>query len=156
MTRNSSFSHVLDIFMSYSPQFWGSRTIYKDLKTRYMFESYEQNLVVFVFSDYFHELLPTVFGFQMDLHGSYDSLHVLKIWPETCRFRVFWPFSWVITHNIWDLGGFAWLVFLHTCLRDMAKNMSFSCFIAHSFGFPGWLTAILRPQTCLRVTTKNS
>ena len=35
------------VFMSYCPQFWGSRVIYNDPKTRYMFESYDQKRVVF-------------------------------------------------------------------------------------------------------------
>src|SRR3954466_803738 len=48
------------IFMSYCPQFEVSRAFYSNLKTRYMFESYDQKLVVFVFYDHFHELLPTV------------------------------------------------------------------------------------------------
>ena len=87
------------VFMSYSPQFWGSRKIYKDLKTGYMFESYDQNLMVFVFSDRFHKLLPIVFGFQADLHGSYDYLHVLEICPKTRRFHVLWMFSCAIAHG---------------------------------------------------------
>ena len=79
MTINMSFSCFLAVFMSYRPQFWDSRAIYGDLKTRYMFESYDQKLFFFVFSGRFHDLLPTVFGFQADFHGSYGSLHVLEI-----------------------------------------------------------------------------
>jgi hypothetical protein len=40
-----------------------------DRKTRYMFDSYGQKLVAFVFYGYFHELLPIVLGFQGNLHG---------------------------------------------------------------------------------------
>src|SRR3954468_18768696 len=68
MTRNSSFSCYMAIFMIYCPQFWGSREIYNGLKTRYMFERYDQKHFVFVFYGHFHELLPTVIGFQEDLH----------------------------------------------------------------------------------------
>ena len=50
------------VFMSYGPQFYGSRAFYNILKKRYMFESYDQKLGVFVFYGHFHELLPTVFG----------------------------------------------------------------------------------------------
>ena len=77
------------VFMSYCPQFYGSRAIYSNLKKRYMFESYDQKLVVFVFYGHFHELLPTVFGFQLDLHASEEPLHVWEIWPENRSFRVF-------------------------------------------------------------------
>jgi len=37
------------------------------LNTRYMFESYDQKLVVFAFYGRFNELLPVVLGFQGDL-----------------------------------------------------------------------------------------
>ena len=36
MTKNSSFSCVMAVFMNYCPQFWSSKAIYK-------FESYDQN-----------------------------------------------------------------------------------------------------------------
>src|SRR3954462_15937527 len=49
------------VFMSYCPYFSGSRAICMARKTRYMFESYDQKLVVFVFYGRFHELLPIVF-----------------------------------------------------------------------------------------------
>ena len=47
LTKKLSISHIMAVFMSYCPQFWGSRVIYNDPKTRYMFESYDQKLVVF-------------------------------------------------------------------------------------------------------------
>ena len=53
----------MSVFMSYCPRFWGSRAIYK-------FERYDQKLVVFAFDGRFNELLPTVLGFQGDLHVS--------------------------------------------------------------------------------------
>ena len=67
------------VFMSYCPQFYGSRAIYCNLKKRYMFESYDQKLGVFVFYGNFHGLLPTVFGFQLDLHALEEPLHVREI-----------------------------------------------------------------------------
>ena len=83
-------SHIMAIFMSYCPQFWGSRVIYNDPKTRYMSESYDQKLVVF---------------------------HVL------------WPFSWAIAHFFGALGGFTAILRPDTCLTVMTKNSSFSCFM---------------------------
>jgi len=55
--------------MSYCTQFWGTVAIYNDRKTQYMFDSYDQKLVVFAFYHCFHELLPSILGFQGDLHG---------------------------------------------------------------------------------------
>src|SRR3954469_7074498 len=67
MTKNSSFSCFMVIFMSYCPQFWGSRRIYMPRKYPYMFDSYDHKLVIFAFYCRFHELLPTVLGLQGDL-----------------------------------------------------------------------------------------
>src|SRR4051812_48318834 len=58
MSKNSSFSRFMDVFMSYCPHFWGSSATYTTRNTRYTFKSYEQNLVVFTFYSRFHELLP--------------------------------------------------------------------------------------------------
>ena len=55
------------VFMSYYTLFWRFGGIYNDPKTRYMIESYDQNLIVFAFYGRFHELLPTVFRLQGDL-----------------------------------------------------------------------------------------
>src|SRR4051812_29258515 len=63
MTKNSSFSCFIIIFMSYCPQFFGSTRICMPRNNPYMFERYDQKLVVFVFYGHFHELLPTFFGF---------------------------------------------------------------------------------------------
>ena len=61
MTKNLLFSLFMGVFISYGPLFWGSRVIY-------MFENYDQNLVVFMFCGRLHELFPTVLAFQGDLH----------------------------------------------------------------------------------------
>ena len=53
MPQNSQFSRFMVVFMSYFPPFYGSRAIYNNLKTRYMFESYDQKVVVFVFFGHF-------------------------------------------------------------------------------------------------------
>ena len=115
--------------MSYYPQFYGSRAIYSNLKKRHMFESYDQNLVVFVFYGHFHEFLPTVFGFQLDLHASEEPLHVWDIWLKIRSFPVLWLFSWAIAHNFMVLGRFTATLRNDTCLRVMTKNSSFSCFM---------------------------
>ena len=92
LIKNSSFSCFMAFFMSYWPHFWGSRGIRMARKTRYMFESYDQKLVVlwpflwatahsfgvprrftglramtknssfFAYYGHFHELLPTILG----------------------------------------------------------------------------------------------
>ena len=66
MTKTLSFSHFTTVFMSYWTLFWHSRGIYNDPKTQYMFESYDQKLVVFTFYGRFHELLNTVLVLRMD------------------------------------------------------------------------------------------
>jgi len=55
--------------------------IYNDLKTRHMFESYDQKLVVFVFMAIFMSYFPRFLG----------SSWICK----ACKtlFRVLWPFS---------------------------------------------------------------
>src|SRR3954463_10108587 len=66
MTRNSSFLRFMVVFMSYCPQFWGSRVIY-------MFQSYDQKLVFFAFYGHFHEFLPHSFG----VSGRFTCLRVM-------------------------------------------------------------------------------
>src|SRR3954471_2586094 len=75
-TKNSSFSRFMAVFMSYIPHFLGSRAICMPRKTRYMFESYDQKLIVFAFYGRFHELLPTVLG----VSGRFAWLER----PDTC------------------------------------------------------------------------
>src|SRR3954465_1060681 len=62
--------------MSYCTLFWCSMGIYNDPKTRYMFESYDQKLVVFAFYVPFRELLHTCLGLHGDLCGPLDTMHV--------------------------------------------------------------------------------
>ena len=155
-------SRFMAVFMSYCPQFWGSRAIYNNLKTRYMLERYDPKLVIFVFFGHFHELFPIVFGSQAELQGMQDPIHVGEIWPKTRRFRVLWPFSWVISHSFLVLCGFARPVRPVTCLRDMTKNRCFrvlwpfSWAIAHYFGVLGPFTTTLIPDACWRDMTQNS
>src|SRR3954467_7358543 len=92
MTRNSSFSRFMAVFMIYCPLFWGYREIYNDIRTRYMFDSYDQKLVIFVFYVHFHELLPTFFGFLKDLPASEEPLHVFRDMTRNSSFSRLWPF----------------------------------------------------------------
>src|SRR3954467_14359202 len=62
MTKNLKFPRFMVVFMSYYPQFYGSKVTYINFKTRYIFDSNEQKLASFVFYDCFHELLPTLQG----------------------------------------------------------------------------------------------
>src|SRR3954471_18102753 len=62
MNKNSSFSRYMAVFMSYCPQFWGSRAIYNDLNIRYMFGSYDQKHVVFVLMSIFMSYCPQFLG----------------------------------------------------------------------------------------------
>src|SRR4051812_32877987 len=62
MTKNSSFSCFLAIFMSYFPLFLRSKRICKACKSRYMLDRYDQKFVVFAFYDRFHEYFPLFWG----------------------------------------------------------------------------------------------
>src|SRR4051812_27620577 len=53
LTKNSSFSRFTTVFMSYCPRFCRSRETNNDRKARYMFQSYEQKLIVFMSDDIF-------------------------------------------------------------------------------------------------------
>ena len=50
------------VFMTYCPQFLGYRAIYNNLKKQYMFESYAQKLIIFVFMAIFTSYCPQFLG----------------------------------------------------------------------------------------------
>jgi hypothetical protein len=50
------------VFVSYCPQFWGSRVIYKAHDTPYMFERHDQKFIVFAFMDVFMSHCPQFWG----------------------------------------------------------------------------------------------
>ena len=70
LTKKLWISHIMAVFMSYCPQFWGSRVIYNDPKTRYMFESYDKNSSFFTFYGRFRELLHPILALLGDLQRS--------------------------------------------------------------------------------------
>ena len=88
-----------------------------------MFEIYDQKLVVFAIYGRFHELLPTVLGFQGDLH-------VWESWPSTRRFCILWQFSWVIAHIFGVPARFEMTTRHDTCLRAWPKTRHFLRFMA--------------------------
>jgi hypothetical protein len=49
MTKKLIVFAFTAIFVSYCPQFWGSRVIYKAHETQYIFEMRDQKLIVFAF-----------------------------------------------------------------------------------------------------------
>src|SRR3954462_13216241 len=81
MTKNSPFSCFTAIFMSNFPQFWGSKAIY-------MFESYDQTLVVFAFYRRFYKLLPIILGFQGDLNDR-KTRYIFHDMTKNSRFSCF-------------------------------------------------------------------
>ena len=78
LTKKSSFFVFYGRFHELLPTVLGSRTTY-------MFERYDQKLVVSAFYGRFHVLLPIVFGFQVDLHVS-------ELWPRTRLFAFYGHF----------------------------------------------------------------
>jgi hypothetical protein len=66
----------MGVFVSYCPQFWGSGVIYKVHDTQYMFERYDQKLVVFAFMDVSVSYCPQFCG-SVEIYKEYDSLYIL-------------------------------------------------------------------------------
>jgi hypothetical protein len=69
MTKNSSFLRLWPFLSAIAHCFGVMGGIYMAHDTQYMFERHDQKLVVFTFSDRFHELLTTVLGFWGDFQG---------------------------------------------------------------------------------------
>jgi hypothetical protein len=65
------------IFVSYCPQFWGSGVIYKVHDTQYMFERFDQKLVVFAFMDVSMSYCLQFCG-SVEIYKEYDSLYILE------------------------------------------------------------------------------
>jgi hypothetical protein len=80
------------VFMSYCPQFWCSRLIYKVHDTLYMFERHDKKTHCFCVYGCFHKLLPTVLGFQADLQGPWQLVHFLEGSQKTRHFCILGPF----------------------------------------------------------------
>ena len=130
LTKNSSISRIMAVFMTNCPQFWGSRGIYNDHKTRYMFERYDQKPILFALLWLFSWDIADHFGVsgrftttvRLDIH--------LRDLIKTHPFRALWPFSWAIAHGFGVLERFSTIVRPDTCLRDMTKNSLYSRFMA--------------------------
>ena len=125
MSKNSSFSRFMDVFISYCPRFGCSWAICRAHKTRYMFENYDQKLVVFIFYGRYHELLPKVLGFKGDSQGSKDPIH-----DQNSSFSCFMDVFMSYCPQFWGSMG----IFLARkdtihFLRVMNKNSSFSRFM---------------------------
>src|SRR3954464_13138870 len=97
------------VFMSYCPVFWVfgrfAWLVRPDTCLRVMTKSSSFSRFIAVFMSY----CPQFWGFQCDLYGLRDSIHVLELGPKTHSFRVLWLFSWAIAHNFGVLRRFAWL-----------------------------------------------
>ena len=129
MTTNWSFSCFTTVFMSYYRQFWRSMEIYDDSKTRYMFESYDQNYLFSRFTIVFMSYCPQFWGSgQFALPIRLDIC--LRYLTKNSSFPVWWPFfSWPMCHSFGVPVRFTTTVRPDTCLRDKTKISSFSCFM---------------------------
>src|SRR3954463_15019960 len=74
--KNSSFSCFMVVFMSYCPLFRVCRAICMARKARHIVESYDQKLRFLRFIAIFMSYCPRFWGFQGDLHGLRDPIHV--------------------------------------------------------------------------------
>src|SRR4051812_18239631 len=95
----------MSVFMSYCPQFWGSKAICMAHKTRYMFESYDQKLIVFAFYGRFHELLPPILG----VSGRFAWLErpdtCLRVMPKNSSFSRFMVVFISYFPEFWEFRG---------------------------------------------------
>src|SRR4051812_49141492 len=90
MTKNSSFLHFMEIFVSYCPQFWGSRAIY-------LFGRYEQKLFFLRFMAVFMSYCQRFWGSKaIDMFEWYDKKYVV--------FCVLWPFYELLPTVLWFQG----------------------------------------------------
>src|SRR3954470_8836694 len=122
MTKNSSFSRFMAVFMSYCPYFSGSRAICMARKTRYMFERYAKN---------------SSFSCFMVVFMSYCPL--FRVCRAICMAR---KTRYMFESYDQKLIVFAFYGRFHELLPTV-------------FGFSGRFAWLERPDTCLRVRTKN-
>ena len=162
MTKNCLFLRFTIVFMRYCPRFWGSKAIYDNRNTRYMFESYDQKLFVFAFYDHFHELLRIVLGVPVTFTTTVRPDTCLRVMTKNSLFSLFmvvfmsyFPRFWgtraIYDHrktrsHVWDL----WPKTVCFCVLS-----SFSWAIAHNFVAPGQFAWPVRLDICLRDMTKN-
>jgi hypothetical protein len=110
---------------------------------------------------HFHELLPTVLGFQGDLQGPWHSLHVWEACPKTRRFCVYGHFRELLPTVLGfrgDLQGQWHSVHVWEAWPKLVifAFLAVSWAIAHSLWFPGWFTRPMTLSTCLGGMIKNS
>src|SRR3954468_4707410 len=96
MTKNSSFSCFIVVLMSYCPHFWCYRMICMARKTRYIFKTYEQKLIVFASYYRFHELCPQIWhtrAIYNDLKTRYMFDDMTKNSSFSCFMTVFMSYT---------------------------------------------------------------
>jgi hypothetical protein len=173
------------VFVSYCPQFWGSRAIYKANDTQYMFERHDQKLIVFAFLAVSWAIAHSL-GFPRWFTRPMTLSTCLGGMTENSSFLHLWTFLWAIAHYFGVLGQFIRNMTICTCFRELLSIVlglwgdlqgpwhsvnvweawpkthhfyvfePFSIAIVHSFGFPGWFSRPMTLSTCLTRMTKNS
>src|SRR3954469_10571218 len=94
ITKNSSFSCFMAVFMSYRLMFLRSRVFY-------MFERYDEKLVVFPFCGRFHELLPIVWD-SMAIYNDLTTRYMLERYDK--KLVVFVFMAIFMSYCPWVLG----------------------------------------------------
>ena len=103
----------------------------------------------------FSWVIAHIFGVpgRFNMTARHDTC--LRAWSKTCHFCFLWPFSWAIAHSLGFQGDLqVWELWPKT--RRFCVLWPFSWVIAHNIGVPGRFKMTGRPDTCLRVMTKNS
>src|SRR4051812_28923004 len=104
--------------MSYCPQFWGIRATCMARKSRYMFEIYDQKLVVFVFDDRFWR--------PREIYNDHKTITKNSFFSFYSRFHELLPTSFGVPRR------FTTIVKSNTYLIVMTKNLSLSYFTTFS------------------------
>jgi hypothetical protein len=130
MTKKLVRFSCMAIFVSYCPQFWSSRVIYKAHDTQYMFERHDKKTRRFCVLEMFLWAITHSFGISGWFTRPMTLSTFFRGWPKTRRFCILGPFSWVIAHSFRVPEWFTRSMTLSTCLRGMTKNSSFLHFRA--------------------------
>jgi hypothetical protein len=163
MTKNSSFLCFRAVFASYCPLFWHSMEIHKEYKSLYIPKRNDKKDLSFLRVWSFSWAIAHSFG-VLGLSTRPTTLSTcLRGMTKNSSFLHFRAVFVSYYPQFWDSGVIYKAHYTqHIFQRPDQKLVvfcilgPFSWAIAHSFGFPEWLTRSMTLSTCLRGMTKNS
>jgi hypothetical protein len=144
MTKNLLFLHFRAIFVSYSPQFWVFRVIFKPM-THSTCLIYMTKNSLFLRLWLFLWAIACCLGVLGDLHVPWYLVHVWEAWTKTHRFCVLGSFSWAIAHCFGFPRWFTRPMTLMKCLRGMTKNLVIFTFLGRFVSYcpQFWVSGVI-------------